>query len=281
MAVVRTALAAVSWISHWGCGACAEILFRWPPRFEPTRKERAILNQARGMRLSHRGGRIAVWLWGEGPCVLLAHGWGSRAGRLASFVVPLVEAGFSVAAFDAPGHGDSTGRLATLPDFVDALRRVARRFAPAALLGHSLGAAACALGLRRGVAARAAVLLSPPADPGAYTLRYARRLRLPAAAAAEMRRRLEARYRTPLDTYRLVGRGPDVPSLIVHDHGDRRVPLADGMAIAASWPAARIRVTRGLGHHRILRDPGVAGAAVAFIREVLAGQSTGLGRIAV
>ena len=84
-----------------------------------------------------------MWHWGRGPRVLLAHGWGSHAGRLTPFIPRLVRAGFGVSAFDAPGHGESRGRFASLPEFVDALMLVARSVAPVAFLGHSLGAAAC------------------------------------------------------------------------------------------------------------------------------------------
>jgi hypothetical protein len=37
--------------------------------------------------------------------------------------------------------------------------------------------------------------------------------------------------------------------------------------IAAAWPGARFMKTQGLGHGRILRDPAVVEAAVAFISQ--------------
>ena len=206
-----------------------------------------------------------MWHWGDGPLVLLAHGWGSHAGRLTPFVPRLVARGFAVTAFDAPGHGQSRGRFSSLPEFVDALTRVAHAVRPAAVVGHSMGAAAGALALHAGVPARAAVLLAPPADPGAYTLRFARWLGLTEAAAEVMRRRLEQRYAATLEAYRLVERPPGVPTLIFHDRGDSRVPIADGRALAAAWPDARLIETRGLGHHRILRSPAVLRRAANFL----------------
>src|SRR5262249_31567340 len=169
---------AVSAVSERAGGLCAGLAFRHPPRFPATRAEVALLGRA--VRSSVRGplGDIAVWHWGEGPRVLLAHGWGSHAGRLTPFVTALLASGFGVTAFDAPGHGASTGRFASLPDFVEALDLVARIVSPIALVGHSLGAAAAALAMRSGIPCRAAVLLSAPADPAAYTRRYARWMRL-------------------------------------------------------------------------------------------------------
>ncbi|MGZ5446135.1 MAG: alpha/beta hydrolase [Thermoanaerobaculia bacterium] len=48
-----------------------------------------------------------AWSWGEGPAVLLVHGWGGHAAQFQSFVEPLVRAGFRAIAFDAPSHGSS------------------------------------------------------------------------------------------------------------------------------------------------------------------------------
>ncbi len=109
------------------------------------------------------------------------------------------------------------------------------------------------------------MLIAPPADPGAYTLRFARWLGLSEAAAEVMHRRLERRYAATLEAYRLVERPPGVPTLILHDRDDTRVPIADGRALAAAWPGARFVETRGLGHHRILRSPAVLRRASRFL----------------
>jgi pimeloyl-ACP methyl ester carboxylesterase len=55
-------------------------------------------------------------------------------------------------------------------------------------------------------------------------------------------------------------------ALVIHDRGDRDVPFAQGAAIAAAWPGARLHAVEGLGHYRVLRDPAVIEAAVAFLR---------------
>ncbi len=89
--------------------------------------------------------------WGSGPTVVLVHGWGSRASRLGALAVALVEAGFRVVAFDAPAHGESTGRFASLPEFARALVDVAEAAGPIhGLVGHSLGGAAVAMAMRQG-----------------------------------------------------------------------------------------------------------------------------------
>src|SRR6201999_2421848 len=83
---------------------------------------------------------LAVYRWGDGPSVLLVHGWGGSAGQMTAFGEPLREAGFSVVAFHAPGHGASTGSWLAIPRFAAALAAVARFHGPLhGIIAHSLG----------------------------------------------------------------------------------------------------------------------------------------------
>jgi pimeloyl-ACP methyl ester carboxylesterase len=173
----------------------AEALFRTPPKQARLRREERALEDARFSRTPNGGGYIPTWNWGEGSPVVLVHGWGGHAGRLTEFVAPLVRRGFSVIAFDAPGHGDAGGRHSSLTDFVAAIRAIARKHGPfEAIIGHSLGAAACALAVRQGLAVSRVVLLSPPADPEKYSGRFARFYRMSVrdqlAGPEDCRRRL-------------------------------------------------------------------------------------------
>jgi hypothetical protein len=72
---------------------------------------------------------------------------------------------------------------------------------------------------------------------------------------------------------------PPIPPalLVVHDRDDPEVPLAAGSAVAEAW-RARLDVTSGLGHRRILRDEAVVSAVVEFVTGQLA--RCGCGRLA-
>ena len=52
---------------------------------------------------------------------------------------------------------------------------------------------------------------------------------------------------------------------MVHDRGDAEIPWQHGAAIARAWRGAEMLITEGLGHRRILRDPDVVAATVAFV----------------
>jgi pimeloyl-ACP methyl ester carboxylesterase len=245
----------------------AESLFFTPPRSAVPTRMRAFLATGRFREFYVDGERIAAWSWGQGPPVYLVHGWAGRGGQLAAFGPPLVLAGFTVVTFDAPGHGASSGRRSSIVDFARALRATVERFGPAAaVVAHSLGAAATAHALVDGLRARRVVFIAPPADPNDWTRRFAERLGLSAEVLDAMKviseRRLGLRW-ADLDVRRL-GTALGVPLLVVHDRDDREVLSSDGAAIARSWPGARLVTTRGLGHHRILRDPSVVHEVVSF-----------------
>ena len=266
--LLRRILGALSRLSPRLGAVPAEILFLSPPSQKRTRAEEAVLATGSSFRVRYPGGTLAAWSWGTGPRVLLVHGWGGHAGRLSRFVEPLVAAGFSVVAFDAPAHGASSGRRSSLPDFVDAILAVARERGPvSAVVAHSMGATACALALGRGLRAERAVLIAPPADPERYVGKFARFFGLPDHARDSMKARLTDRYGFRWEDLRAdrPAEGACCRLLVVHDGGDSAVPLGDGRAVADGWNDAVLVRTSGLGHHRILREPRVVTEALTFL----------------
>jgi lysophospholipase len=97
------------------------------------------------------GRALNGWIWravSARGLVLIVHGLGEHAGRYGAFASDLVEAGFTVAAVDWPGHGRSPGtrgdaqwlevRDAVIPAAWDVLDGEAAG-RPRVLFGHSMG----------------------------------------------------------------------------------------------------------------------------------------------
>lgn len=269
-APLRAAFAVLGRLAPGAAGAVAERLFLTPPRHQVPPREREAL--AGAVPFDVRMGRttLRAWRLGEGPAVLLAHGWGGRGAQLLPLGEPLREAGFSLVTFDGPAHGRSGGRLASVPVFADAIAAVAARSGARAALAHSMGGAALALAILRGLPADAGVVIGAPRSPWPFFRAFGEALALPPGVRDRARARLERRVgftEEAFDLPRLAAGAPPVPLLVVHDRGDAEVPFADGADIAAAWPGARLVATDGLGHRRILRDPGVARTAAAFLVE--------------
>lgn len=248
----------------------AETIFCTPPRHDPPDTEEEFIATGRRFVVRSESQDLAAWEWGAGPTILLAHGWGSRAGRFRSVGTALVEEGFRVVAHDAPAHGRSTGRFASLPEFARALGAVADQVGEVyGVVGHSLGGAAACVAMHAGLQVRRVVLVAAPADVQRFTQDFGDYLRIPPRTRQRMRRNLEARLKMRLEDLHIptLVRALPVPALVVHDREDAEVPFANGEEIARAFPRARLIATSGLGHRAILRDPEVVRQTVAFLRE--------------
>jgi pimeloyl-ACP methyl ester carboxylesterase len=236
-----------------------------PPRPE---RERAILASGRSLPLSAGGLPLAAWSWGEGPTVLLVHGWAGRGAQLGALVAPLVERGRRVVTWDAPAHGDSPGRTTTLASMAEVLRTVADRLGPVeSLVAHSFGGAASTIALARGLAVERAVYVAPLFTIGATVDRFIDGLGLSPAAARHLEQGLAHANLARRDDLegRTLAPAMTTPLLVVHDRDDREVPYAEGVATVRRWPGARLLTTGGLGHRRVLADREVAEAIADFV----------------
>src|SRR5438876_11136351 len=69
----------------------AALLFETPQR-AATRPARPRVPglESHNFHVSSRGEQIEIWDWGDGPTILLSHGWNGRAAQMTRFVRPLV-----------------------------------------------------------------------------------------------------------------------------------------------------------------------------------------------
>lgn len=243
--------------------------------FTPRRARRSTMPatsvlSGNSFRLSLGEDEIACWSWGQGPTVILVHGWEGYGAQLIHFVQPLVATGFRVVAFDMPGHGGSTGRRLSAFDMSRAIRAVSQIFAPIqGVIAHSLGGTASIIALSQGLQIERAVLFAPAAEPNYFARVIATQLGFSNVRAAGMVKRIEDRLGMSLEeasTLRIVPKMA-VPVLVMHDPLDAEVPFEQGRRIAEAWPGARLELLYQMGHRRMLRDPRVIDAATAFMAE--------------
>lgn len=274
LAPLRVKLAAASLVAPGKAAEMAARLFSTPPRHAHTARERELL--ATGIRFEAEAGftRVEAWRFGRAdrPAIVASHGWGGRGAQWRAFVPALLEEGYQVVVFDHVGHGHSEGRESTLVHFIDGLDAVIRRIESegaqvAALLGHSLGAAAVGAWLNRTRREIPAVLVAPPNSVLRHSRHFARRLGIPERVRSAMQEKLERRLGRPWTDFELPGSVAHVRSrtLVIHDTEDAEVKFGAGLAVARSIRRAALVATRGLGHRLILRDPGVIRDALDFL----------------
>lgn len=289
--LARAALQAAYVVSEDLGTSLAERWFTSPRRHRrPPREERVLASgwpfaidvTLRSPRWRGQRSKVAAWRWGHGPTVLLVHGWEGRGSQLGAFVEPLVRAGLSVVAFDAPGHGDSPGRRLYLADLADCIADVARAVGPLhAIIAHSFGAAAVLMAHRRGaVDARRNVMIAPNALIEDAVARFASEVALDDRDRGLFEHQLAVHNGVTVEALgieQLVG-VRDAALLVVHDRDDREVAFVHGERLAATWHNASLLATAGLGHRRILRDDAVVAAALAFVRDGIARPASDLVR---
>ncbi len=221
--------------------------------------------------LQVNGETIATYVWGDPttqPYALLAHGWSSFGLRFLPWVARLRALGFAVVTFDQPGHGHSSGKLCTLPEFTATIRAIGAHYGNAALaVGHSLGGAAVTFAQDESWHADRLILVAPAADMKAAASRFFRFVRLASYLREPFYEWLHRRTGVHIDELQVERKLPMLgqPALIVHDLDDDEVPWSEGERYAQYWPGARLFTTQGLGHRRVLDAPEVIEAALAFI----------------
>jgi pimeloyl-ACP methyl ester carboxylesterase len=249
----------------------------------PPRQKKAISTVSSGASQSRRQVdielrdglvRVAATTMGDGPTVMLVHGWGGCATDMVPVANAFVQAGWRAVVFDMPGHGRSPGRESSLVEFMRAMRAVAGALGtPDVIVGHSFGGAAAALGIAElGLPVRAAVLFSPAPGPAYYVDRFARAVGLPAERTEGMVRHLVERVGRPMESLDalVAAKAATVPAVIFHDPADREVPFEYAERMRDAWRGSRLVATPSLGHKRILRDAETIAAAVDFARAAVA-----------
>lgn len=268
----KTALRGVRWLGaiseQKAASRVARLFLKTPKRRAEREHEQQSFAGAEPLHFNFDGERLAGWRLGHGPAVLLLHGWGGDSGQLHAFVPALLASGFSVVAFDAPGHGRSSGTWLSIPRYARAILRAQQQLGPFhGLIAHSFGGAAATRAIGLGLPVRRAVFIGPAANAEEYFAHWVQPFQLSEHALTLTRHEVEKRVGVSFEALRVTAAAPQVtrPLLVIHDRQDREVPWEDGAAIAEAAPDARLHTTNGLGHWRILRAPEVLNQTIDFL----------------
>jgi hypothetical protein len=250
----------------------AQKLFFTPIRARVRDEERAVLARGERFTLEVLGQRVVGWSWGEGPTILLAHGWGGHAGQMTTLVDPLVAAGFRAVAIDMPGHGESAGGASSVVHFAAAIGRAAALFKPVhGVVAHSFGAAASTYALASGLplgSEERVVFFAPPARFDSFWQRFRAGTGLSDDIMQRMLHEAEDWLQIRFEGSSPIDLAPRMtaPLLAFQDPEDRESLYEEGAELVGAWPGAELRPVEKLGHLRILRDPACIRQTVEFLR---------------
>jgi hypothetical protein len=250
-------------------------IFLSPPKHKEPSWEHAHYTASQVEHIDISGKRVAIYRWGDGTRkVLLCHAWGGRGTQLATFVEPLIIKGYSVIAFDAPGHGRSEGKMTDMMEYSAAVNGVVQHVGGVyALIAHSFGAGNAVFSKTiYGFDVRKIALIGCFAHGVWITEKFGELLNIPSKVIARMRSILEVRH-----NYNLNWKNLDIVQmvqvlkddvLIVHDRNDHEIPYFNALEFKKiSNGRMRFITTEGLGHRRIVRNLDVVAQVCQFVSE--------------
>ena len=239
------------------------------PLRRPKRWSLELLPYVRPFWVAGPIGKVAAIQLGNGPKVLLVHGWEGEVGDFSAFLPRLLEAGYGVIALDLPAHGTSEGTTASIVACAQSVLEVQRVSEGLhAVIGHSVGSLIAAQAAGMGLDAKRMVLLCSPARYEDCARRFATREGLDLEETEEMLLALET-MGTEVCSISLPEIAPRLrqKALFLHSKDDAVIPMSDGLESALAWPGAKFVEVDGLGHRRILRSPEICETALKFVSE--------------
>ena len=217
--------------------------------------------------------KIQCYQWGEGPVILLVHGWAGRPTQFRKFIEKFVELGYKVVGFDGPAHGASDGATTNIKEFAIAIEKIYEVTGePEAVLTHSFGGSAVLYAVLQGLPVKKLVNIASPTIGDEIINTYLRAINGSAKTGEFFKSYILKTQGKPFNEFTSLFFIRNIKQplqlLLVHDEEDRDVYIRHAEELVKVYPRAQLLRTKGLGHTRILKDEGVINACVTFIRGI-------------
>lgn len=247
------------------------IIFFRPLNYPYPEKEKKALRFAEKFTFYAAGKKLQGYKWGHAPeYVLVVHGWAGRATQFRRFIKPLLNRGLSVVGFDGPAHGLSEGKQTNIAEFEEALRKIYELHGePRAIIGHSFGGAAVIFAAHHGLKVNKVVAIATPTIGDLIIGTYLRAINGSEKTRQFFKKYVQRTYGKPFDEFTVMHAIKHLPQpvklLLVYDNNDTEVSPQHALELCLQYPEARLLLTSGLGHTRILKDIKVINQVVEFV----------------
>ncbi len=247
-------------------------LFSTPVKFPKPEREKMMWESAKKTRLkiTSINKEIEVLTYGfSKKKVLLVHGWCGRSTQLFMIADKLLENGYMVISFDAPAHGNSEGKNALMPEFIDTIHQINESLGPFdTAVGHSLGGMSLYSAVEEGFSLKSLVTVGAGDTISAVMNNFIKNLDLKPKIALKLKKHYDEIHQVDIDSYSssTKAKGVTIPTLVIHDSADGDVPVSCAYNIRQNLQQGSILITHGLGHTKILRDKNTTSRIVEFIK---------------
>ncbi|MBT1696291.1 alpha/beta hydrolase [Fulvivirgaceae bacterium PWU4] len=245
-------------------------IFFTPLRYPLPDKEKVVAQRADLFTIEVLGKQIQCYSWGTGPVVLLVHGWAGRATQFRKFIEALTASGYRAVAFDGPAHGRSEGKQTSIAEFEAVLKKIYETIGePHAIIAHSFGGGAVLFAAMNGLPVSKLINIASPTIGDEIINTYLKAINGSPGTGVFFKSYILQHYGKSFDEFTSLHfirhLKQEINLLLVHDENDKEVILKHAQELKKVYPGARLLVTQGLGHTRILKDDEVIRNCVTFI----------------
>ena len=255
----------------WLANRWAMKLFFTPIHFPEPEAEKKMAKSGSRFTLKNKGKNIRGYYWGQGPVVILLHGWSGRGLQFFKLVSALVDNGYRAVTFDGPAHGKSDGKTTDLLEYSEVIARVAKRFGDIhSLVAHSFGGVAALYTIREGLVVNNLVMISSPTIADDIIREFLNKINGSPKVGLFFKKHFYKKFGKDFESFSAIVLAEDIKDLsilLIHDEEDREVPIQHPLLFQEVKPEAKLIRTRGLGHTRILKNEMVIDETISFINK--------------
>ncbi|MGZ3917479.1 MAG: alpha/beta hydrolase [Flavisolibacter sp.] len=222
-----------------------------------------IFEEAEKLHFVFEGQQIRGYRWNH-PSekkLLILHGFESSVVNFGSYVGPLVKKGYEVLAFDAPAHGDSSGKTINVLMYKNFVHHICRTYGPVRnFIAHSFGGLALSLYLEETDhdTGFKLVLIAPATETKTAAAHFLEFLKLDASVRKEFDDLITKMSGQSTEWYSITRAAAHIRAevLFLQDTEDDMTPFSDVQPLMQkNYPNFHFIISEGLGHRRIYRDP--------------------------
>lgn len=215
--------------------------------------QKDFLNAHKSEKVKYKKIQIQCYHWaGNGPKVLLLHGWDSHTFRWKDMVKHLKTKDYDITAFDAPAHGNSEGNLLNVPIYNEVLSLMLEKIKPNLLIGHSMGGMTAVFNQfsKQNLNIKKMVLLGAPSDLKRLMDGFQKILGLSEKFMLSTENYFKERYGYRFDEFSTKDFATkiEIPTLVIHDKYDKIIPYTEALDIENALQYSELMITEGAGH---------------------------------
>jgi pimeloyl-ACP methyl ester carboxylesterase len=269
---IRTKFSLLSAFSKRKAALSALDLFR-TPQTRNTKLPSAIFDKAEKLQFDIEGITVHGYSWNHNVLkkVLIVHGFESSIVNFDHFVFPLMDKGYGVLAFDAPGHGRSGGTTITAPLFASMITMICEKYGPVqSFMAHSFGGLTLSMALENMDHNETfkVVFIAPLTELKTAAENFFHLINLEEKVQERFDQLITDMGGHPLEWYSIRRAIKNIKAQVLwlHDEDDDQTPVRDALKVKKEDPSnVKFLITKGLGHSRIYTDKKMVQEVVDFL----------------